>query len=273
MLLSPLILALAVTPGIQETTSQYFILPNGKGESLALISVKAVEDRGQRILERHLVWRGRSLECLQTESTGPSGFKFVHRELPLDRRGGRTWLAEMRSGDTVLHLESHCNGAPSPTEVRLTSRPVGVMGLTQILSAGAQPLDRVWLLQPNAASLTGIHIQAFDPHQHPALTSAAREASRAAGIDSSEFRLTGFDWVTDGGRVLRRQVFSGRELLLFQGEGRETWARRVGAQQASQWMSKWAPRGQARTGLVMGGSVRNASRGMGRGAGNSPGPK
>lgn len=235
------------------------MLPDENGEALAVITHKAVEDRGRRVLERHLIWRGGVLEILQTESKGPQGVKLVHRELPVGRSGGRTWLVEVKDKGKMLHFESHCFGAPPDREQAVSRRPIGAAGLTEILAAGARPLDEIWLLQPSSATVEGIRLRSFNPAHDPLVVSAAKSACEVAGIEFSGERLRGFEWVARGGRILRRQVFCSGELLLFQWEGRASWARRIGAKQADRWKRGWASKGLARTGLVMGAGSRNAS--------------
>ena len=219
--------------------SQHFLLPDEQGEPLAVVTHKRTVDRGLQVLEHALVWRDGALVLLDTESVGPEGFKLVHRELPRDGRGGRTWLAEVRATENVLRFETHCWGAPSPRSMSFKNRPIGVGGLTEILAAGARPLQEVQVLDPTSGGLLGVWLHVFDAARDPLVLSAAGGAIRAAGLSEEAALLTGYEWRTLDGRVLHRQVFCGGELILFQPEGRQAWARRVRPRQAAQFKRRW----------------------------------
>ena len=139
----------------------------------------------------------------------------------------------------MLRFESHCWGAPSPRELQFEGTPIGVGGLTAILAAGGRPLETVWLLDPSSASVQGIVLSIFDPAEDPLLLSAASGAIRAAGLSLDSGLLTGFEWRTLEGRMLRRQVFCAGELVLFQLQGRQAWARRVSPRMAMRLTRRW----------------------------------
>ncbi len=233
------ILALAAAPFVDGARSQHFVLPDEQGEPLAVVTHKRTGDVSKRVFESALVWRAGALVTLQTESVDGQGLKFVHRELPLAGLGGRTWLAEAHAGEKVLRFESHCWGAPSPREMHLEGTPIGAGGLTAILAAGGRPLETVWLLDPGSASVQGIVLSIFDPAEDPLLLSAASGAIRAAGLRLDSGMLTGFEWRTLEGRLLRRQVFCAGELVLFQLQGRQAWARRVSPRLAMSLKRRW----------------------------------
>jgi hypothetical protein len=227
--------------------SEHLVLPGEDGQPLALlerkrtrlacseagVAGKADGAQAGMLWEESLLWRGDALRVLATEERRGERLEVVWRELPGERRRGRSWILEQDGPGRAPRVETLGSRRPARHLPRPEAPVVGALELEGLLRAGAEPLGALALVDPVGGPLRTVRVERFtvdeDPFALAAVRAGLEELGRAAPEDAA---LRGYAWLDQDGRAVRRIVLLGGELLALQLEGRSAWARRTSASRA-----------------------------------------
>lgn len=226
---------------------EHLVLPGEDGQPLALFERKrtrlassegpvegaAGESETGVLWEESLLWRGDALRVLTTEARRGARLEVVWRELPSERRRGRSWLLEQEGPGLAPRVETLGSRRPARHLPQPEAPVVGALELEGLLRAGAEPLGALALVDPVGGPLRTVRVERFAVEQDPFALAAVRAGLEELGRALPEGEgLRGYAWRDADERVVRRIVLLGGELVALQLEGRSAWARRTSARRA-----------------------------------------
>lgn len=228
--------------------SEYFLLegPTSRapleanaGDSAPDAAVAAVVWRRRasaagEVLEREIVFRDDGVRVLHVEHTSGERPRLVWREVRPD--GGRTWLAQWTADRSQVETTSW--GGEERTHARLDPGLPGAMPLelAELARRGTpEPADNA-CLSPLSGGLDRLSREADDPWRpDPERLPAWLRARVAEGR-----ALRAVAWRRDDGSLAERLVFDGSELVAFQLQDGDLWARPVDEATHRAFVERWS---------------------------------
>lgn len=243
-MLSPLLalaLAAAVADRVPDGNSEpasaasrveAFLLerPTAEGpEPVAVVILRRLEGEGRVLLEQDVTFRAGGVTILHDEVHEEDGWRFVRRELRGPRSLGRSISGEP-DGDGGLRLLRW--GASVPVhEVWPAPAPRLPLELLESWRSGRGPAERVALYDPLAEAVIPIDVRSV-----PGDPRANLEDARSQDASSRTVELRRAD-----GSLAARHVLRGSDLVAFQWQEGERWARPIEPAEALRLAAKWRP--------------------------------
>lgn len=235
-MLSPLlalVLAAVVADGplvpaaSSEARVEAFLMerPTPEGpEAVAVVLLRRLAEEGGVLLEQDVTFRVGGVTILHDEVLEADGWHFVRRELPGPASSGRSWSGQPDSAGGLRLLRWGVSVPVHETWPAPTPRlPLEVL---ESLRFGPEPVGRISFYDPLAEAVVPIDVRvvAGDPR---------------AGFEDADART--FELRRVDGTLAARYVQRGSELVAFQWQDGDRWARRIDLAEAEGLAAKWRP--------------------------------
>jgi hypothetical protein len=230
-------------PGVSHAArlpqhSEAFLLEDADGGALALIVWRRLTMDGEDLLERETLWRG-GMRILHDEHPQSGSPRLIWRELPIERRRGRSWLADidMQSNDVqTVHW-----GTAGKVHGNLQGQAAVQMPLALIeeLRTERGMTRRARVLDPLSASADEmlIHVRPGASPRQP-VAEARRNALEVLSLPA-DTRVRTVTLIRADGSIAQRTLMAGGEVLAFQFQDGGAWAQRITTQRWQYLAQNW----------------------------------